>query len=195
MLQSPKIHTGKINGLESKLEIICYGTPKSTSSIVYENLSLVISEYEINDLYSQDKVDTLITVKFRDDFPVSNIDGTSTTYYKHIFSINLSTTKYYNKDVYIYIVSKGIYSNYLNKMYIYQISLTNSCLYKNTTVDNKEVIEDSIYSNNGTIYNLQNTDKIFNLQGIDVTKLNGSLNPGGYIIKFNNITSTKILVK
>ena len=68
---------------------------------------------------------------------------------------------------------------------------------KTINIDNKLDItnNDSIYSNNGTIYNLQNTDKIFNLQGIDVTKLNGSLILGGYIVKFNDNTSTKILVK
>ena len=48
----------------------------------------------------------------------------------------------------------------------------------------------NIYSNNGTIFiegNLENlVFEIFNLQGIDVTKLNGSLISGGYIVKFDN---------
>ena len=117
------------------------------------------------------------------------------TYYQYTFSITLSdliNTKYYNKDVYIYIVSEGKYSNHLNKMYINQISLTNSCLYENTTVDNKEVIEDSIYSNNGTIYGAKN-GRIYTITGLDVTKQNGSLN-GIYVVKANGKTQ-KIAVK
>ena len=47
----------------------------------------------------------------------------------------------------------------------------------------------------GRISDFTNNDKIFNLQGIDVTKLNGSLISGVYIVVINDKYITQIFVK
>ena len=58
-----------------------------------------------------------------------------------------------------------------------------------TTANNDTII----YSNYGTIYS-NIPCKIFNLRGIDVTDLNGSLISGGYVLVIDDKTY-KILVK
>ena len=186
LLQFPLIYTNVYPGAPIKIQIKCNSEVPLIPSSKFDTIKLIVSEYNLDYLFEKNKIDTIISNNF--------VTYSTNTRYINTFELNINEFK--NKDIYIYLLVEGANNSKINNLTIESVGISNSKLSdKIVTFNNQITDSNKIYSNNGVIYNLQSADKIFNLQGIDVTKLNGSLTLGSYIVKFNNGTLTKILVK